>query len=220
VRALVHDLCDTADIDLRPNQSYAAVLFKDNNRRTIARLHFKRAKLYLGLFEGDKETRHSLDSVQQIAAFATQLREAVLNQLEAEESKPLTTPDRKSSPSVTTSPEEGRSAEQDQAIPAQDERVSDTAVVEQASPEQGDDAVELTSETEHDEETQSLAVMTVLGQAPEHSIETGPAQAPELTDTDFDEVLDSVAAEIAAGGVAAENLIDDDDDDASRVAAQ
>jgi len=77
IRAIAYGLSEPGDVDLRPAQSYGAVLFRDNNRRTIARLHFKRSQYYLGLLEGDKEVRHPISSVEQIFEFADQIREAV-----------------------------------------------------------------------------------------------------------------------------------------------
>lgn len=78
IRAIAFGLAEPADIDVRPNQSYAAILYKDNNRRTIARLHLKRSVWYLGLLDSDQtETRHQITGVDNIFAYAEQIRAAV-----------------------------------------------------------------------------------------------------------------------------------------------
>jgi hypothetical protein len=63
----------------RDSKSYFAVLLDDNNRKPVARLHFNgRSKKYLGLFDADKnETRHEIESLDEIYRFADDIREAV-----------------------------------------------------------------------------------------------------------------------------------------------
>ena len=63
----------------RDSKSYFAILLDDNNRKPIARLHFNgKSKKYLGLFDADKnETRHEIDSLDDIYAYAEQIRAAV-----------------------------------------------------------------------------------------------------------------------------------------------
>ncbi|NYE95096.1 hypothetical protein FHU41_001317 [Psychromicrobium silvestre] len=63
----------------RDSKSYFAVLLDDNNRKPIARLHFNSARQkYLGLLDEDKnETRHAVDSLEEIYNFAENIREAV-----------------------------------------------------------------------------------------------------------------------------------------------
>lgn len=59
----------------RPAQSYLAVLLDDNNRRTIARLHFSAAsRKYIGVFEGKNETRHAISGAGDVQKFAEELR--------------------------------------------------------------------------------------------------------------------------------------------------
>jgi hypothetical protein len=63
----------------RDAKSYFAVLLDDNNRKPIARLHFNARQKYLGLLDEDKaETRHPLDSLDEIYAHADAIREAVV----------------------------------------------------------------------------------------------------------------------------------------------
>ncbi|SDS59180.1 type I restriction endonuclease [Microlunatus soli] len=63
----------------RDAKSYFAVLLDDNNRKTIARLWFNGKKQkYLGLFDEQKnETRHAIDSLDQIYEHADTIRATV-----------------------------------------------------------------------------------------------------------------------------------------------
>ncbi|MDR5701444.1 type I restriction endonuclease [Agromyces aerolatus] len=63
----------------RDAKSYFAVLLDDNNRKPIARLHFNGRQKYLGLLDAEKtETRHPLDSLDEIYEHADAIREAVV----------------------------------------------------------------------------------------------------------------------------------------------
>lgn len=65
-------------ITQRDAKSYFAVLLDDNNRKPIARLHFNGKQKYLGLLDEEKvETRHSLDSLEEIYQHAEGIRDAV-----------------------------------------------------------------------------------------------------------------------------------------------
>lgn len=63
----------------RDSKSYFGILLDDNNRRTIARLHFNaKSQKYIGLLDADKvETRHPIDELDEIYLFADQIRESV-----------------------------------------------------------------------------------------------------------------------------------------------
>jgi len=63
----------------RDQQSYFGILLDDNNRKTIARLHFNQKKQkFLGLLDADKvETRHPIKSLDDIYSFADELRAVV-----------------------------------------------------------------------------------------------------------------------------------------------
>ena len=51
------------------------MLLDDNNRKPLARLHFNRQQKYLGTFDDDKnETRHPIDSLDDIFGFAEALK--------------------------------------------------------------------------------------------------------------------------------------------------
>lgn len=62
----------------RDTQSYFGILLDDNNRKPIARLHFNRSQKYIGLFDENKsETRHAIVNLNDIYAYADQLRQTV-----------------------------------------------------------------------------------------------------------------------------------------------
>ncbi len=63
----------------RDSQTYFGILLDDNNRKTIARLHFNQKKQkYLGLLDSNKvETRHPIDSLDDIYRFAEEIRGVV-----------------------------------------------------------------------------------------------------------------------------------------------
>ena len=62
----------------RDQKSYFAVLIDDNNRKPVARLHFNTKQKYLGLLDESKtETRHPIDSADEIYAHSDSIREAV-----------------------------------------------------------------------------------------------------------------------------------------------
>lgn len=65
-------------ITQRDAKSYFAVLLDDNNRKPIARLHFNAKQKYLGLLDEDKaETRHAIESIDEIYQHADAIRNAV-----------------------------------------------------------------------------------------------------------------------------------------------
>ncbi|MGP4978520.1 type I restriction endonuclease [Brachybacterium tyrofermentans] len=62
----------------RDQKSYFAILIDDNNRKPVARLHFNTKQKYLGLLDEAKaETRHPLESLDEIYQHADEIREAV-----------------------------------------------------------------------------------------------------------------------------------------------
>jgi hypothetical protein len=78
VKAIVRSVTDVKRIVMRDTQSYCGVLLDDNNRKPICRLHFNRSQKYIGLFDQEKnETRHAIESVDDIYGFAEQLKVTV-----------------------------------------------------------------------------------------------------------------------------------------------
>ncbi len=78
IRAIVCNQVEPQRIVYRDAKSYCAVLLDDNNRRSIARLHFNTGQKYIGLFdENKKETRHRLDALEEIYRHSDALRATV-----------------------------------------------------------------------------------------------------------------------------------------------
>lgn len=78
VKAIVRTIVDAKRVNHRDTQSYFGILLDDNNRKPITRLHFNRAQKYIGIFDKDKnETRHPINSLDDIYEFADQLRDTV-----------------------------------------------------------------------------------------------------------------------------------------------
>lgn len=75
VRAIVRKVIDVKRIQFRDTQSYFGILVDDNNRRPICRLHFNRSQKYIGLLDENKaETRHAINSLDDIYQFTAELR--------------------------------------------------------------------------------------------------------------------------------------------------
>jgi len=70
VRAICSRLVDPNRIIIRDAKSYCAVLLDDNNRKSIARMHFNsKTARHFGTFAGKEETRHSVDAPVDIYKF-------------------------------------------------------------------------------------------------------------------------------------------------------
>ncbi len=80
VRAILREVIPVGDIVMRDRQSYCGILYKDNNRTPLCRLHFNRTQKYLGLFDVDKnETREAIETVDDIYMYANRLKETALH---------------------------------------------------------------------------------------------------------------------------------------------
>jgi hypothetical protein len=67
VRAIAAEVVPVSRIVMRDAQSYCAVLFDDNNRKPIIRLHFSQKQKFVTTFENGKEgARSDIDSVEAI----------------------------------------------------------------------------------------------------------------------------------------------------------
>ena len=78
IRAIVCNQVDVGRVSYRDAKSYCAILLDDNNRKSIARLHFNRGQKYVGIFdENKKETRRPIDTIEQIYTLSDHLRETV-----------------------------------------------------------------------------------------------------------------------------------------------
>lgn len=79
IRAILREVTDVKRIHIRDAQSYCAILFEDNNRKPVARLHFNGLKKYIGLFNDQKqEERIQIESVDDIYKYADRLKTTTL----------------------------------------------------------------------------------------------------------------------------------------------
>lgn len=74
VRAIVRDILKPNRVVMRDQKSYCGILVDNNNRKPLARLWFNRGIKYLGLFDGDKEERMKIDTLDEIYEHAERLR--------------------------------------------------------------------------------------------------------------------------------------------------
>ncbi|WOE75152.1 type I restriction endonuclease [Alterisphingorhabdus coralli] len=71
VRAICAKSIDPSRVVIRDAKSYCAILMDNNNRKTIARLHFNSAtSRHIGLFSGKAETRQAVDSPMDIYKYS------------------------------------------------------------------------------------------------------------------------------------------------------
>ncbi len=78
VQAILRRTVDVSRIFYRDAQSYFSIILDDNNRKPICRLHLNGGKKYIGLFdESKKETKHLIESVDDIFNFENELIQIV-----------------------------------------------------------------------------------------------------------------------------------------------
>lgn len=75
VKGMLHGVIAPSRVDFRDRITYASVLIDNNNRKPICRFHFNGRQKYLGTFDAEKkESRHAIDSVDDIIGHAAALR--------------------------------------------------------------------------------------------------------------------------------------------------
>ena len=77
IKALLRGVVGADRIFMRDAKSYCAILLDDNNRKPIARLHFNRAKKYVGFFDGVAEERVEISSLDDILAHSARLEATI-----------------------------------------------------------------------------------------------------------------------------------------------
>lgn len=78
VKAILREIVDPKRIVHRDMESYCGILFDDNNRRPICRLHFNRKQKYIGLFDANKnEERIAIGDLNEIYKYADRLKATV-----------------------------------------------------------------------------------------------------------------------------------------------
>ncbi len=68
---------------MRDQKSYCGVLVDNNNRKPLVRLWFNRNVKYVGLFDGEKEEKVKIDSLDEIYDLADRIRSTARSYLEA-----------------------------------------------------------------------------------------------------------------------------------------
>ncbi|HCO67754.1 MAG TPA: restriction endonuclease [Dysgonomonas sp.] len=84
VKAILREVVDISRIAHRDAQTYFAILFDDNNRKPICRLYFnsQNNKYIITFDENKKETRHNIDSLDDIYKYCNELKRMVKFYLE------------------------------------------------------------------------------------------------------------------------------------------
>ncbi len=84
VKDIVKDIVDSERVNLRDSQSYCAILLDNSNRRPICRLHLDGNRMFVGLFDGTRndrgtlnEYRVALESLNDIYSHADSIKETV-----------------------------------------------------------------------------------------------------------------------------------------------
>lgn len=79
VKAIVRQVVAPERVAHRDTKSYMGILLDDNNRKPICRLRFNWTQNYIGIFDADKnETKHELESLNDIYNFADELKATAL----------------------------------------------------------------------------------------------------------------------------------------------
>ena len=77
VKAIARQAVAPDRIVHRDTKSYMGILVNDNNRKPICRLRFNASQKYLGLLDAAiSETKHPIETLDDIYRFAAQIREA------------------------------------------------------------------------------------------------------------------------------------------------
>ena len=74
VRAIVREVVAADRVVMRDQKSYCGILLDNNNRKPLARMHFNRSIKYVGLFDGEREDRVRIDSLDRIYDLTERLR--------------------------------------------------------------------------------------------------------------------------------------------------
>lgn len=72
IKLICSEYTDPENIVARPAKSYLAILLHDNNRRTIARLHFNYSTKYIGTFVEREETRNKIENKMDVINYRQQ----------------------------------------------------------------------------------------------------------------------------------------------------
>jgi hypothetical protein len=79
VKAMLRGCVDVNRVVMRDAKSYCAVLLDDNNRKPLVRLHFNRKQKYVGVFDGSKEERIPISSLDEMLDLAPRIEATAKN---------------------------------------------------------------------------------------------------------------------------------------------
>lgn len=80
IQAIASKITNPKRIILRDSKSYCAILLDDNNRKTLARLHFNsNSKKYIGLFDEKQEQKHQISDPVDIYEFSALIEQRILS---------------------------------------------------------------------------------------------------------------------------------------------
>ena len=75
VKDILHAVVDVSRVSKRGPKNNCSIILDDNNREPICRLWVNKEKVYLNVFdENEKETRHRIGSLEDIYAFAEEIK--------------------------------------------------------------------------------------------------------------------------------------------------
>jgi hypothetical protein len=75
VKAILYDTVDIEKVTYRDAQTYFAILFDDNNRKSICRLYLNTSKKYIETFDAEKKgTKHLMESLNDIFKFSEEIK--------------------------------------------------------------------------------------------------------------------------------------------------
>lgn len=79
VKSMLRETIDIKRVTYRDSITYFAILFDDNNRKTICRLHFNASQKYIGLIdENKKEKKMKISSLDDLYQYADNIKKTVL----------------------------------------------------------------------------------------------------------------------------------------------
>ncbi|MBP2046904.1 type I restriction endonuclease [Methanobacterium aggregans] len=77
IKTILHEDIDIDKIYIRDKISYCGILFDDNNRKPICRLHFNTSQKYISLFDNEHEEKIPIESVKNIYDYSDRLKTTI-----------------------------------------------------------------------------------------------------------------------------------------------
>ncbi|HDZ73505.1 MAG TPA: restriction endonuclease [Aurantimonas coralicida] len=74
IRAIAREVIPPSRVHMRDQKTYCGILIDNNNRKPLARLWFNRATQYLGLFDGEKEDKVRIETLDHIYEYTDRIR--------------------------------------------------------------------------------------------------------------------------------------------------